>query len=842
MKKEKGITLITLVITIIVILIIAGVAIAIAKNGGLFDNVEKTSETTTKDEEIKVIKSAYTEMQMNKGVKYNDEITIGLNKESLNVYLQKYANGNDIKIEEATDSDKETLETVVKAQSARYTIVKVTFSNTNNSYLVEIEIDANNTTGTNPGGNSGTTPGGNDDENQTVFEYNITYNPNGGTLKTGKALPTYKKKSNKSLELLFNIDDYMYKEGYRFKGWAENATDTEPLYKNEKDSRYYTKNENKELYAVWKDEKAPTVTILNTKSDSIEFKATDDGSGIYSYILKDSQTMPNANEFLNKGVTGQKEANDVVTRLKQETTYYIFAIDVAGNISEAVSARTLKVPDKTNITLSGSPSTWTNKDVTVTSTVKQEILNSGYMVQMSLDGINYENISTMERSSNGLVYARLVDKSGNVGSDATYNVNNIDKDLPTAQISASAAETEANISFNITARDELSGIQRIEWHYKEVSASSYNSDDETYTNMNGSIAGASSKNKNGILYLKPSTTYNIYAMVYDVAGNSGPSDVIICTTPNTIYVTLYTDGTLAFNNVPGTIAGRTVQAGTWNITGQKYHPAADSQTANNIPWLGYASSVKSTQVINTIIPDSMGMWFYNCTNLTNVSTTIRTSIDTKNVESIGYMYYGCSSLTTAQIPAITNSKLKYMTYVFAGCGKLNNIAYDSATLNTNLVTQMRGMFQNCSSLTSLNFITRFSSTSNVQYFEMMFDGCSRLTTINLSNFNTSNAIWMQAMFRGCSKLTTPTNIKAFKTDKVTNMQEMFSGCSSLTSLNCYNDSDSSCWNTRNVTNMNYMFQNCSNLATINRRAGNWSTKATTTGMFNGCKATGFTNK
>ena len=72
MKKEKGITLIALVVTIIVILIIAGVAIAIAKNGGLFDNVEKTSETTTKDEEIKVIKSAYNEKQMNKGVKYND--------------------------------------------------------------------------------------------------------------------------------------------------------------------------------------------------------------------------------------------------------------------------------------------------------------------------------------------------------------------------------------------------------------------------------------------------------------------------------------------------------------------------------------------------------------------------------------------------------------------------------------------------------------------------------------------------------------------------------------------------------------------------------------------------
>ena len=581
----------------------------------------------------------------------------------------------------------------------------------------------------------------------------------------------------------------------------------------------------------------------------IQVEVSNEGTKIGGYIeqkkevtvyvtFKYTSGQVASSNILNSYINFEIGIPGPTTPILTNSSYQTSALDPVGAIDHAESS--IKWQRSTSVSVSSS----TYDDRTSIS-----------RIEFSYDKLNWSTWSgTLDRVGNSIsisatwnsnyntrLYVRAVDNLGNVSAVSSTYLK-VDTSAPTISISASAASTEANISFNISTQDNLSGIQRIEWYYKVSSASSYSGDSETYSTINGTTVGSSSKTKSGTLGLSPSTTYNIFAQVYDVAGNRSQSNVVTCTTPNTIYVTLYTDGTHAFNNVPGTISGKTVRAGTWNITGQKYHPAADSQTANNVPWLGYASSVTSTQVVNTIIPESMGMWFYNCTNLTSVSTTIRTSINTTNVQSIGYMYYGCSSLTTAQLPNLTSSTLAYMPYVFAGCRRLTNIAYDSSTLNTSSVTQMRGMFQSCSSLTSLNFITKFSNTSNVRYFEMMFDGCSGLTTINLSSFNTSNAIWMQAMFRGCSKLTTPTNIKTFKTNNVTNMQEMFSGCSSLKSLNCYNDSDSSCWNTKNVTNMNYMFQNCSNLATINRRAGNWSTKASTTGMFSGCKAKGFTNK
>ena len=46
MKKQKGITLVALIITIIVMLILVGVSISVALNGGLFDNASDSARKT----------------------------------------------------------------------------------------------------------------------------------------------------------------------------------------------------------------------------------------------------------------------------------------------------------------------------------------------------------------------------------------------------------------------------------------------------------------------------------------------------------------------------------------------------------------------------------------------------------------------------------------------------------------------------------------------------------------------------------------------------------------------------------------------------------------------------
>lgn len=63
----------------------------------------------------------------------------------------------------------------------------------------------------------------------------------------------------------------------------------------------------------------------------------------------------------------------------------------------------------------------------------------------------------------------------------------------------------------------------------------------------------------------------------------------------------------------------------------------------------------------------------------------------------------------------------------------------------------------------------------------MFSYNWRFTSLDLSNLNTQNVTDMRGMFYSCSKLST-LDLSPLDTSKVTNMSSMFSGCSGLTSL------------------------------------------------------------
>ena len=59
MRKNSGITLITLVITIIVMLILAGISINMTiGNGGIFNTTQKAIDTTTNETELEELNNA----------------------------------------------------------------------------------------------------------------------------------------------------------------------------------------------------------------------------------------------------------------------------------------------------------------------------------------------------------------------------------------------------------------------------------------------------------------------------------------------------------------------------------------------------------------------------------------------------------------------------------------------------------------------------------------------------------------------------------------------------------------------------------------------------------------
>ena len=360
---------------------------------------------------------------------------------------------------------------------------------------------------------------------------------------------------------------------------------------------------------------------------------------------------------------------------------------------------------------------------------------------------------------------------------------------------------------------------------------------------------------------------------------TGPITIYTDVVPD-IYVTLYTDGTLAFAETKNPFPEKTIDV--------QYEDVSEREGTNNwteYPWYNERNSVTTVEFVNKISPISTSSWFAECRNLTTIKNI--ENLDTSKVTNMSFMFYFCDSLTELDLSSFDTSNVTNMQSMFNSCWNLKKInissfntsnvtnmylmfAYcwnlteiDVSGFDTNKVTGMDGMFLECKSLTEIdvsnfnvsnvtdigrlfskcssltkidisNFNKGSSSTKNVTDMNNMFSYCTNLTDLNLGNLDTSNVTNMSYMFNNCNALIS-LNLSSFNTSKVTNMSYMFNNCNILTSLNL------SSFNTSKVTYMNYMFYNCTNLKTI--YVGTyWRLASTRTDMFTGCGTSTTTRK
>ena len=177
-----------------------------------------------------------------------------------------------------------------------------------------------------------------------------------------------------------------------------------------------------------------------------------------------------------------------------------------------------------SVTFTYSKKGWTNEKITVTASTEVE----GYSIQTSKDGEKWTNTESQEFTENGTMYVRLWDGT-NYGGVASATVDNIDTTNPTINTELhSTNQTSNSITVSMNVQDMSSGISKIVWYYKAPeSITSSNTTDE-YTEMNGIAAGARTEEtkEKTISNLASGITYSIYAVVYDVAGNSTTSNTI----------------------------------------------------------------------------------------------------------------------------------------------------------------------------------------------------------------------------------------------------------------------------------------------------------------------------
>jgi len=286
-KKERGITIIALIVTIVVLLILAGVSISLIINrNGIISKAEVAKqETEIADEKEKINLSALA-------AQANNEDAV-IRRNDFDKELKKFFN-EDYTLE--PDSDAEEYEVTCKKSGRKYTI-KSGITKKNSDY----ELNNNNTTfSLSP---SGWTKGNVIvNVKTTIQEY---------TLQTSKD----GKNWNDSREQVFSTNGIMYA---RLWNGSESVSELQ----------YEVKNIDKNNPKV-------SATAINT--NSIKISASDSESGIIGYAVTTSSTKPE--KFT--GVTNTKSFENSTSKLTHNTTYYVWIKDEAGNTSQY----SLKTPE-----------------------------------------------------------------------------------------------------------------------------------------------------------------------------------------------------------------------------------------------------------------------------------------------------------------------------------------------------------------------------------------------------------------------------------------------------------------------------------------------------------------
>ena len=231
LKKEKGITLVALVVTIIVLLILAFIAISmIMGDNGVVEKAKESKEETIKAQEREFIKLAYQDLEMDYRLKGTD-ITADRVMEKLSEY------DKNIEVKMITKDEIGDTEVVVEKNSGEE-YAEIVFTETEHKYAGSLVIDENKA------------------------RYEVTYNANRGNGGPTKQI----KIEGTPLTITLERPE---RKGYNFIGWARESTAVVAEYMS---GSQYTEDANITLYAVWRmrDDIEPVAQIGSTKYPSIQ--------------------------------------------------------------------------------------------------------------------------------------------------------------------------------------------------------------------------------------------------------------------------------------------------------------------------------------------------------------------------------------------------------------------------------------------------------------------------------------------------------------------------------------------------------------------------------------------
>ena len=472
MKKERGITLIALIITIIVLLILAGVALAnITGEGSIFDlagqAVEQSKIASKKDE----IELAIVDVMLKK----QGDVTI----EEIIAELENSG------IINSGDGDVESGQVKTQPDGYLYEITEENKGNWKVEYIgkgdvtlskiipvindikleqvetgLKIEVDAEVGDGSISGTNTITFPLSNN-ELEIIGELTQATNATNGFKEENAYLVSTNEGVNSSKsDSYITIDLTEYDSTVSIPVTVSTTISSESRY----DKGYVIITESAEVVTSY------TEAMINGVSGTENHEGTDNLEGGKIYYLhfiyeKDSSSHRNEDNFKINNITIELPAelqyeynvNNTGYTEKTDNNTYIYEIDSLNNIVTigvrvtneygGTSEKTINYLE--GITITPSTTEITKEDITVEVTWPSESENGTKQIKVGNNSWKtYGGVETI--SENCTVQARFIDSTNQIGGVASLTITNIDKTTPIVTAITDSVEIEEGESNEIS--------------------------------------------------------------------------------------------------------------------------------------------------------------------------------------------------------------------------------------------------------------------------------------------------------------------------------------------------------------------------------------------------------
>ena len=395
----------------------------------------------------------------------------------------------------------------------------------------------------------------------TAITYTISYNANTGTGTIANTTATYDTNTT-----LPNAEAGITKPGYTLKGWSTDSNATEPTYTPGQTvtNLTTTNNDTVTLYAIWKDETAPTDTLptgtSTTNTITVNCEQTDNGSGIDNSTIQysiykdgawtewqntptfedltantDYQVKTRAKDNDGNGYT-ESETATIKTQQIQNATTTMHKDTATGGV---ITAQTGMINNDT-VVLTVEPAT-TGGTTTIKVTTPngtETTYTLGTDVALDQDGTYHITIQNTETGTYTIT-TETTDGTNTASDTVNYQ---IDKTNPV--IAETISTTTNSITAAANATDEHSGVSTVTYELLESDGTTVAQDANNQpvaSNTTGEFTG-----------LKDNHNYKVKITVTDNAGNE-ETKIVNANTQELVVGTLtFKEASEATNFTPNT--------------------------------------------------------------------------------------------------------------------------------------------------------------------------------------------------------------------------------------------------------------------------------------------------